>query len=134
MDVKGVDELQSTAVLSSIIVIADVSRTLCTSVPVPPTTTTTKKKSLVPAGSSKRETLFRGHLGWEVGGGGGRGAHTAQSFELKLYSFAHSSERATDWLLPLGPCGTAVARSEAGSGENWAFKNLCFPQGGLGAV
>lgn len=65
-------------------------------------------------------------VGWEAEGDGGRGVRTAISFELKLCSFAHSSDRATDWLLPLGPRGTAVARSEAGSGENWAFQKPLF--------
>lgn len=37
-------------------------------------------------------------------------------------------------LLPLCPHGTAVARSEAGSGENWVFKNLFSPRQAWGSL
>lgn len=110
------------AVSSSIILIADICRTLHVWKFLPPATL----QSVIPAGSSKRETQLGGHLRWGVGG-----VHSAQSFELKLYSFAHSSDRAADWLLPLGPHGTAVA-PRLGVARTGLSKTSVFPKAGLG--
>lgn len=65
----------------------------------------------------------------EVVGRGG--VHSARSFGLKLYSFAPSSYKATDWLLPLGPCGTAVA-PRLGVQRTGLSKTSVFPKAGLG--
>lgn len=55
----------------------------------------------------------------------------AASFELDLSSFADFLSRVSG-----DPCGHHVDgfAFEAGRGENWAFKNLSFPQGEPGAV
>lgn len=62
--------------------------------------------------------------------GGVGGVHSAQSFELKLHSFAHSSDRATDWLLPLGLHGTAAAL-RLGVERTGLWKTSVFPKAGL---
>lgn len=105
------------------ILIADICRTLRVFKCLPPTTL----QSLIPAASSTRETLFEDP--WN--GRGGWGVHSARSFGLKLYSFAHSSDKATDWLLPLGPHGTAVA-PRLGVERTGLSKTSVFPKAGLG--